>query len=271
MGSKAILLLGLVLGLVAAALAYTQVKEEEVVIVGQEFMKLNADNNLAAGDRLLPNMISAVTIPLEFNEVQSVAVAYTPEVEAWLTNNDVRVSKDVLSGSFILHEHLLDDPEVRFSSIISEKGRAVTIPVSEITSVSYFVEPGSRVDILTTMSITSAPEPVSNTGFTSAPASIISTNSMDGAFGALNKRVVTRTIMQNMQVLAVGQATTRNAYLKNKRGYSSITLDVTPEEAEMLTFLMSQSDKGFNLVLRNPVNTSEQDINDVDWQTVTEK
>lgn len=272
MGSKAILLLGLVLGLIAAALAYTQVKEEEVVIVGQEFMKLNADYNLAAGDRLQPNMVSAVTIPLEFSEVQSVAVAYTPEVEAWLANNDVRVSRDILAGSFILHEHVLDDPEVRFASIISEKGRAVTIPASEITSVGYFIEPGSRVDILTTLSVSSGPSPVSGeTGISTAPANVMGANAMDSAFGAVSSRVVTRTIMQNMQVLAVGNATTRNAYLKSSRGYSSITLDVTPEEAEMLTFLMSQGDSGFNLVLRNPVNTSEQDIADVDWRSVTEQ
>ena len=77
--------------------------------------------------------------------------------------------------------------------------------------------------------------------------------------------------MQNMLVLAVGQATSRNAYLDKGRSYGSITLDVTPEEAEMLTFLMSenQSKSGFNLVLRNPVNTDEQEIDAVDWDTVT--
>lgn len=270
MGSTKILLLGVVLGLIAAVLAYVQVDEEEVVVVGQEFMKLKVDYNLAAGDRLKPEMISSVTIPLEFSEVQSVAVKYTAEVASWLANNDVRVSRDILSGSFILHEHLLDDPEVRFASIISEKGRAISIPASEISSVSYFIEPGSKIDILTTLSLTSEPAIPERTAITGFPANIPTNNQPNGLLG-LNKRVVTRTIMQNMTVLAVGRATTRNAYLKGKRGYGAITLDVTAEEAEMLTFLMSQSKDGFNFVLRNPANTSEQDIDDVDWQSVSRK
>lgn len=269
MGSKMILLVGVILGLIAAALAYTQVEEEEVVAVpGQEFMKLTSDKNLAIGERLLPEMVSAVTIPLEFSEVQSVAVPYTADVQSWLANNDVRVSRDILSGSFILHEHLLDDPEVRFANIISEKGRAVSIPVSEISSVSYFVEPGSRVDILTTLSITEETQSGGVADLFNASNSRLNSNTVPGTVPGLKKRMVTRTLMQNMQVLAVGQSTTRNAYLNSRRGYSSVTLDVTPEEAEILTFLMSQSQDGFTLVLRNPLNASEQEIRDMDWGAV---
>ena len=272
MGSKKILLLGIFFGLIAGVLAYMQLADdEEEVVTGQQFMKLNADQNLAVGDRLLPDMVSAVTIPLDFTEVESVAVKYTPEIESWLANNDVRVSRDIYAGSFILHEHLLDDPELRFANIISEKGRAISIPVSEITSVSYFVEPGSRVDILTTLSITSVQNSTANAGFLPDPASTASRNTVNGSFGGLNEREVTRTILQNMQVLAVGQATTRNAYLNSKRGYRSITLDVTAEEAEMLTFIMSQSKNGFSLVLRNPSNSSEEETADVDWTSVTRR
>jgi len=270
MGSTKILLLGVVLGLVAAVLAYTQVEEDEPVAVGQAYMKLNADVNLAAGDKLLPEMISAVTIPLEFKEVQSVAVKYTGEVKSWLGNNDVRVSRDVLAGSFILHEHLLDDPEVRFANIISEKGRAISIPASEISSVSYFIEPGSRIDILATLSLRGTPSLANSTGFAAIPETLANPANANNLANQTN-RLVTRTILQNMHVLAVGQSTTRNAYLNSKKGYGSITLDVTAEEAEMLTFLMNQAEGGFNLVLRNPSNTSEQEIDDVDWQTVTSR
>jgi len=271
MGSTRVLILGVVLGLIAAGLAFTQVKEEEEVpVVGQEFMKLSSDTNLAAGDRLSPDMVSAVTIPLEFDEVKSVAVAYTPDVQAWLENNEVRVSRDILAGSFILHEHLLDDPEVRFANIISESGRAISIPVSEITAVGYFIEPGSRVDVLTTLSYDSPESLGQNSGLaTDAGNGENQAGTPVGFTGLEKKRTVTKTLLQNMQVLAVGQSTTRNAYLNNRRGYSSITLDVTPEQAELLTFIMAEASKGFTFLLRNPVNTSEQDIEEVDWQTVT--
>ncbi len=275
MGSKWILMLGIVLGVVAAALTYVKVGEEDEVVdlTGQKFMKLSSENNLAAGDRLTPELVSSVTVPLEFGEVKTVAVPYTSEMTAWLTNNDVRVNRDIAAGSFILHEHLLDDPEERFANIISEKGRAISIPVSENTSVAYFVEPGSRVDILSTFKYQTAPkisQPV-NANIASPTSNTAMLEGLNNGFGSLKERVVTRTIMQNMLVLAVGQATTRNAYLDKGRSYGSITLDVTPEEAEMLTFLMSenQSKSGFNLVLRNPVNTDEQEIDAVDWDTIT--
>lgn len=268
MGSKWVLLLGIVLGLIAAALTYVKVGDKEVIDVsGQDFLKLESGQNLAAGDRLLPEMLTAVTVPIDFGEMQSVAVPYSIEIEAWLDNNDVRVSSDIPAGSFILHEHLIDDPNDRFANVISVKGRAMSIPVSEITAVSYFIEPGSRVDVLTTLSLEQ------QTPLAATPTSFAEqAQNLDSQFptgvAALNTRVVTRTIMQNMLVLAVGQATTRNAYLNSGRGYGSITLDVTPEEAEMLTFLMSQSQGGFNLVLRNPVNTEIQAIEEVSWDTV---
>lgn len=260
MGSKWILVLGLVLGLVAGALTYVKVAsvDEPVEVVGNNFMRLNPETNLAAGERLLPAMINSVTVPLDFNEVKSVAVEYTPEIATWLTNNDVRVSRDIAAGSFILHEHLLDDPQERFAYLISAKNRAISIPVSELTSVAYFIEPGSRIDILTTLSIEGGP----------APGQQSNSDRLGSSLASLEKRIVTRTILQDMLVLAVGRSTTRNAYLNSKRGYGSITLDVTPEQAEMLTFLMSESNGGFTLALRNPLNSGEQEIEEVNWQNV---
>jgi len=274
MGSKWIFILGIILGLIAAALTYIKVggDDEVVVVSGPEFMRLTSDANLAAGDRLTPDLVTSVSIPLDFEEVRKVAVEYTDEVEFWLINNDVRVSRDVPTGSFILHEHLLDDPEERFANIISKKGRAISLPVSEISSVSYFVEPGSRVDILTTLKFEPAPElnRTATTNFEQPSLDNAGADAPDAGFGVLRERVVTRTILQNVLVLAVGQATTRNAYLNNGRSYGAITLDVTPEEAEILTFLMTESTtkSAFNLVLRNPVNVEQQEIDDVDWKSI---
>ena len=267
MGSKWILMLGVVLGLVAAVLTYFKLDiDEEVVVAGQSFIKLDTSVNLAKGDRLSSDMVRGVTVPQEFSDVISVAVPFTDEVVAWLDNNDVRVSQDVSSGAFILHEHLIDDPSERFSMVISEKRRAISIPVSELTAVSYFIEPGSRVDILTTFSVQE--EGAGNIGGF-ADTTDLSAQDLNEAFNFNQQKVVTRTLLQNMLVLAVGQATTRNAYLNSNRGYSAITLDVSLEEAELLTFMMSQADGGFNLVLRNPVNTDTEVISEMDWDAVT--
>jgi len=268
MGSKWVLLLGVVLGLVAAVLAYFKLDvDEDEIIVGQSYIKLNSTVNLAKGDRLSSDLIAGVTVPQEFTDVSSVAVPYTQDVVAWLDNNDVRVSQDVSSGAFILHEHLIDNPDERFSAIISEKNRAISIPVSQLTAVSYFIEPGSRVDVLATFTVEDeAPDAISG-GF--GQSEDISGREIADAINFRQQKVVTRTMFQNMLVLAVGRATTRNAYLNSEGGYSAITLDVTLEEAELLTFMMSQADGGFNLVLRNPANSEKAVLDEVDWDSVT--
>jgi Flp pilus assembly protein CpaB len=269
MGSKWVLLLGVVFGIIAAVLAYFKLDvDEEVVLAGQSFMKLNSSVNLAKGDRLSSDLITGVEIPLEFTEVGSVAVPYSDEVVAWLDNHDVRVSQDVSSGAFILHEHLIDNPDERFSTIISEKNRAISIPVSQLSAVSYFIEPGSRVDILATFTVTEETTEAVSSGF--GQTADLTGGDLADAFDFQQQKVVTRTMFQNMLVLAVGQATTRNAYLNFDSGYSAVTLDVTLEEAELLTFMMSQADGGFNLVLRNPANTEKAVLSEVDWDVVTD-
>lgn len=48
-------------------------------------------------------------------------------------------------------------------------------------------------------------------------------------------RVVTRTFLQNVKVLAVGAATTaEGAVTKANSTYNNVTVEVTPSEAEML-------------------------------------
>lgn len=78
-------------------------------------------------------------------------------------------------------------------------------------------------------------------------------------------RVVTRTFLQNVRVLAVGSATTSNAAATADMAYSHVTVEVTPAEAELLIFAMRQTDGLLNLVLRNPADTQVEDLPSVNW------
>jgi len=274
MSAKWSLILGVIFGLVAAILAFLKLQsiDEPVVVQGDFFIKLAPGVSLASGDRMNFDSLEAVEIPAEFTELHRIAVPYTNETEAWFAENNVRVSQDISEGAFVLHEHLIDNPDNRFATVISEKNRAISVPVSQISSVSYFIQPGSRIDLLSTFTVSEDVALPTNTGFS---AQTDDRNVREGrpfinpalAIGG-KKKTITRTMLQNLLVLAVGKATTRNAYLNNSRGYSTITLDVTPEEAELLTFMMNQSKGGFNFVLRNPGDTAEEDLIDVDWDVV---
>lgn len=106
--------------------------------------------------------------------------------------------------------------------------RALSINVSGAAAVSGMVRPNDRIDVLGTFSFPSRERP-----------------------GELE--LVTLTIIQDVTVLATGSETAKTTVLGGGRGgsYSTVTLEVTPREAEMLVF--AEQIKGrLALALRNP-------------------
>jgi pilus assembly protein CpaB len=102
--------------------------------------------------------------------------------------------------------------------------RAVAIRVNEVVGVAGFVVPGMRVDVL------------------------ISGNRPggDGNLGTL-----TKTMLQNLEVLSAGQDFKKDAEGKPVL-VQVVNLLVTPEQAEMLSLASSQTN--VQLVLRNPLD-----------------
>jgi pilus assembly protein CpaB len=110
------------------------------------------------------------------------------------------------------------------AAVINPNKRAMAVKVDKVIGVSGFIHPGNRVDVLITLA----------TGKTSTP--------------------VTKTILENILVLAVGPET------KEKRGIEErsssvdvITLEVTPQEAEKLA--LAATEGKLQLVLRNYSDT----------------
>ena len=109
--------------------------------------------------------------------------------------------------------------------IISEGKRALTMRVNEVSGVSGFVTPNTRVDVLLTMEN-------QNTGGEQA----------------------TRIIMQDMRVLAAGQSIQPDKEGK-PRSVPVVTFLVTPEQAETLALASQQG--SIQLALRNQLDTTE--------------
>jgi len=110
------------------------------------------------------------------------------------------------------------------ASMIPPGMRAVAIRVNEVVGVAGFVTPGTRVDVLIS----------GNNG--SASTSL---------------GVMTKTMLQNMEVLSAGQDFKKDAEGKPVL-VQVVNLLVTPEQAEMLTLAASQTT--IQLVLRNPLD-----------------
>ena len=129
------------------------------------------------------------------------------------------------------------------SADIKRKMRAVSINCTGAASVSSMVRPNDHVDV-------------------------IGTFDFDGEGG--HRNFVTCTILQNVLVLATGSETAKSRMRSQglNRAYSTVTLEVTPREAEMLAF--AEQIKGrLVLTLRNRNDPSfEKELPKVDFEKI---
>lgn len=113
------------------------------------------------------------------------------------------------------------------AAMIPAGKRACAVRVNEVVGLAGFVSPGMRVDVVVTGT---------------APGSL----STDGP--------VSKTILQNVEVLSAGQNLQRDA-MGRPLSAQVVNLLVTPEEAEVLS--LAGNETKIQLVLRNPTDTEK--------------
>ena len=132
------------------------------------------------------------------------------------------------------------------SADIKRQMRAVSINCTGAASVSGMVRPNDHVDVIGSFDLA------------------------DPAKGSASraKSVVTSTILQNVLVLAVGRQTAKMRAQDNPAGYSTVTLEVTPREAEMLAFAEQMKGR-LVLTLRNRNDVHyEKELPKVDFEKI---
>jgi len=112
------------------------------------------------------------------------------------------------------------------AAMIPSGMRAVAVRVNDVVGVAGFVVPGMRVDVLI-----SGNPPAANSA---------------------TQGSLTRTLLQNIEVLSAGQEFKKDNEGK-PLGVGVVNLLVTPEQAEMLSLASNQT--VIQLVLRNPLDT----------------
>jgi len=144
----------------------------------------------------------------------------TTELEQWVRNTPV--VRVVRAGETITFDALQKsaDPGLQ----IAKGMRAVGIEVQAAQAVGYLVRPGDYVDVLATV-----PD---------------------------QQMIVSRHVLQARRVLAVDQQyrLEDSAFLQNRR-YSTVTLEVTPSEAEVIEAHRAIVRSGFSLSLRGRGDT----------------
>ena len=115
------------------------------------------------------------------------------------------------------------------SSVIPEGFRAMTVKVDDVVGVSGFIMPGTLVDVVV---VISPPQ------------------------GAGAQDRVSKIVLQNIKVLASGQNIDKPKNEKEAERVKSVTLQVTPEQAEKLA--LASTEGQLQLVMRNSVDQGDE-------------
>lgn len=127
---------------------------------------------------------------------------------------------EIAAGEPITGRKLVNPGEAGFMAAVLEPGmRAVAVPISVETSAGGFILPNDRVDVLLTNEVESAGSPA----------------------GPSSETFLTRTILENVRVLAIDQV------FKEVEGEqviagSTATLELTPGESESLAMADAMGD-----------------------------
>jgi pilus assembly protein CpaB len=217
--SQPFILLGLAvcMALVTSVLVYNwlqrQPKVVEKVIGARTDMVAVAVSDLLWGTKLTPEHMKLV--PLPTGSLPEGHFATLESVEGRVLVVNLRMNEPIL-------EYKLAPREVTMGGVAAvtrPEKRAMAVKVDDVIGVAGFINPGNHVDVLVTID---------------------------------NSPPVTKTVLQNVLVLATGPDLDRKGKEEKPSSVKVITLEVTPEEGEKLA--LAATEGKVVLALRNQLN-----------------
>jgi len=230
--NRALILLGLFLGLVSAALVVVYLSKADGgggnVSGGVVTPVVVASQDIPAGTRVTEEMLTLK--PIASDAVLPGAFLKTDEVVGQVTRVPLVSGEQVIPTKVAATGLAITDVEnPPLAYVIPEGMRAVSVEVSSVIGASGLIRPGDYVDVILTVQI-----PGSTSG--------------DAAGGSATRDQMARTILQNALVLAVDQNVALPAAggeegappstddgAKSNAEASTVTLAVSPVHGEALT------------------------------------
>lgn len=238
MQNKVALLVAVLLGLVALAGIHSYVKKKELELRGDAntVTVLVAKNDIAVNEELTEDMVEKKEVPEEYLPVEHIKPT---ELHTFLGQS---LQEPVRAGQYILTAYFsLGRERSAVEARITPGKRAITIRVDDVTGLSGLLRPGCYVDVVGTFDV--------------------EFKYLEGG-ETRNSETVTKTLtlVRRKPVLAVGSnlrvnENHENPYADPADQYASVTLEVSPEEAQTLSFAMSKGQLG--LILRNKDDMSD--------------
>ena len=213
--SLIMLIIAALAGLAAVVLAARWIQQQTQASAGKVAV---AVMDVQLGERLRPEMIMLVDWP---------AGSVPPGTHHDPALLDGRVVRSSLTRGEPILEAKLAPKGARggLSAVVAEGKRAITVRVNDVVGVAGFALPGTFVDIM------------------------VSTQE-EGARSNNKDNAISKIVLEQILVLAIAQEASRDE--TRPRVVSAVTLEVTPEQAEILD--LARSVGTLSLVLRNQID-----------------
>ncbi|NNE81507.1 MAG: hypothetical protein HKN18_14665 [Silicimonas sp.] len=202
---------------------YGQVESQTATI---QKLRLSTDEGLmiAAGtvidDDFIEAHVVSQTMPRVLAEDFVWALSDNPVTRANLMGQVF--GQDVPGGSFLQSAHFFAERQIAFDLRIHPGNRAFSIPVEPDRGVGVFVTPGSHVDVI-------------------------------GPFVSENDAIITKPLLENAEVMAVGVFDTSADFQdEDSPEYQNVTLQAPAAAVEAFLAMEVLSVNDLTLVLRNP-------------------
>lgn len=226
--------LSIAIGLFSVFLIYSYTQEKSAAITKKFGLKKRvvlAVKQINAMETINETMLKIVERPLDF--VEPGALSNPDHAIGLVALTPIQANEQILKNKIIE-----PGPVTGLSLQVAPNKRAITLPVDKIRGVAKLIKPGDRIDLLAALDI---------------------------GQGRKQRKEI-KTIMQDVIILATGLRVTNelprlyekigaDEYIKNiasDTSFDTITVEVSPKEAQNLVYILSTSPGSLFMTLRHP-------------------
>ena len=213
--------IGLLAALGARNYLSSQMAAIEARAKGDTVEVVVAKRNMQKGETLSNDTLAVREIPAAFAHSNALLPKQFDSFEG------KALAFGMQGGEMVLWSMLEGKKVPTFSARVESGRRAITVPVDEINSISGLLEPGDLMDLVITVN--------------------------------QRNRKHTAPLLQSVRVMATGQRSVDDPKTGERRNYSTVTLDVTPEQAQAV--IVARETGKVTALLRNPSDQKIMDSN----------
>lgn len=245
------IILSFCLSLLAMYLVWEYVSNEETRMQSEFGVTMNivvAKRDILQYETIRPNDVATLTVPAKFLPPGLI-----------LNQEDVYDSVaavPISNGEFILDNKIIS--KNIYSGLDTQVGRgkrAMSVPVNVRSSVGYMLRPGNRVDLAALFEYKAAGQNVKEIKVFQQDLLVLASGRtiQSEPPRGVDQNIIKGLLNQTDPAIPKAEKELRETlnYAKTDSNYQTVTLEVTPEQSQIITYVMSTYADSLSLLLRN--------------------